>query len=148
MKTDSVYKDQIEPSSCQIACRINTGQLLAEEKDPVKIRNRGLLCHCCCFITLKYAHFWHKTRLSLLITAVFPKDFTWCQGLWSSLCRSSTQITPVFLPPPLHLSLFPFLKCLSNFLVWEKRHSSIKTLLSVVFQREIGRGGTDQERRK
>lgn len=76
--------------------------------------------HCCVFITLKYAHFWHKTRQSLLITDVFLKDFTWCQGLWSSLCRSSTQISPVFLAPPLQLSLFPFVKCLSNFLVWEK----------------------------
>lgn len=50
----------------------------------------------------------------------FPEAVAGCQGLWSSLCRWSTQMTPSFLGPPLHISLFPSLKCLSNFLVWEK----------------------------
>lgn len=65
---------------------------------------------------IKHAHLW----LRPLITAVFPEAVTGCQGLWSSLCRRSTQMTPSFLGPPLHISLFPSLKCLSNFLVWEK----------------------------
>lgn len=53
---------------------INTDQLQLFGRGTrkcLKIRNRGLLFHCLCFMTLKHAHFWHKTKLNLLIKLVF-----------------------------------------------------------------------------
>lgn len=90
-----------------------------QDKVFIKIRTRGLLFHCCLFRTLKHAHFWHQTRLSLLIKVVCPEE------LWSSLCRSSTQIDQGCLSWP----TTPFLKWPSNFQSGKKtqfnRNSSI-----------------------
>lgn len=96
---------------------INTDQLQLfgrETRPCLKIRNRGLLFHCCWFMTLKHGYFWHKPGLGLLIKVVCPEDCAWCKELWSSLCRSSTQITPVFLGPP------PFSQVPEQLPVWEK----------------------------
>lgn len=117
------------PSGFRIACRIHTGQLLLfgrGTRQCLEIRNRGLLFYCCCFNALKYAHFWQKkeARLSLLITSVFPKDFTWCQGLWSSSTRPlsffNTDHPGLSSPLLFTSSSFPFFKFLNNFPVWEK----------------------------
>lgn len=107
-----------------------------QDKVFIKIRTRGLLFHCCLFRTLKHAHVWHQTRLSLLIKVVCPEE------LWSSLCRSSTQIDQGCLSWPHH----PFSQVAEQLPVREKDTVQSKLFYFVSVGRGMGRGGTARER--